>query len=94
MILEHYEGQNVLTLWLYLFAYTWYFYFNFSGFSDIAIGLSRIHGYKLKENFNNPFFARNVIEFWSGWHISLYRFARRNIFVPLGGYRRERHLLQ
>ncbi|MBK6896662.1 MAG: hypothetical protein IPH06_08740 [Alphaproteobacteria bacterium] len=92
MILEHYEGQNVLTLWLYLFAYTWYFYFNFSGFSDIAIGLSRIHGYKLKENFNNPFFARNVIEFWSGWHISLYRFARRNIFVPLGGYRRERHL--
>lgn len=91
-MLELYQGQDVLSLWLYLFAYTWFFYINFSGFSDIAIGLARIHGYKLKENFNNPFFARNVVEFWSGWHISLYRFARRNIFVPLGGYRRDRHL--
>ena len=92
MILSHYQGQDVLTIWIYLFVYTWFFYINFSGYSDIAIGLARLHGYKLKENFNNPFFARNVVEFWSGWHISLYRFARRNIFVPLGGYRKEKHI--
>lgn len=92
MIFEHYGDQGVFTIWIYLFAYTWFFYINFSGYSDIAIGLSRIHGFKLKENFNNPFFARNIIEFWSGWHVSLYRFARRNVFVPLGGYRANRHL--
>ncbi len=92
MIFELYADQAVFTIWLYLFVYTWFFYINFSGYSDIAIGLARMHGYKLKENFNNPFFARNIIEFWSGWHMSLYRFARRNVFVPLGGYRAHRHL--
>lgn len=91
-ILHAFQGQDVATVWIYLIAYTWFFYINFSGYSDIAIGLARIYGFKLKENFNNPYFARNVAEFWAGWHMSLYRFARRNVFVPLGGYRHKRHI--
>ena len=91
-ILDTFNTQSVSTIWIYLFVYTWFFYINFSGYSDIAIGIARLYGFKLKENFNNPFFARNIIEFWSSWHMSLYRFARRNVFVPLGGYRENRHL--
>lgn len=93
IILDHHQGQNTLYVWIYLFAYTWYFYLNFSGFSDIAIGLARLYGFTIKENFNNPFFKKNIIEFWSAWHMSLYRFARRNVFVPLGGYRQNLHLI-
>ncbi len=92
-ILQSFAQQDITTIWIYLFTYTWFFYINFSGYSDIAIGMARIFGFRLKENFNNPFFARNIIEFWSGWHMSLYRFARRNVFVPLGGYRENRHIL-
>lgn len=91
-ILEAFQAQNVSTVWIYLIAYTWFFYINFSGYSDIAIGLARIYGFNIKENFNNPYFARNISEFWASWHMSLYRFARRNVFVPLGGYREKRHV--
>lgn len=92
-ILESFPEESAAVIWIYLFAYTWYFYINFSGYADIAIGSARLFGYRLKENFNNPFFARNIIEFWSSWHMSLYRFARRNVFVPLGGYREKHHLI-
>ena len=74
-------------LWLYLFVYAWFFYINFSGYSDLAIGVSRLFGFKLKENFNFPFFRENIAEFWNNWHMSLSRFAQRNAFVALGGYR-------
>jgi len=87
LIFRNYERIDTYKLWLYLFIYAWFFYINFSGYSDLALGISRLYGYKLKENFNFPFFKENIAEFWNSWHMSLSRFAQRNIFVPLGGYR-------
>lgn len=85
--------MNLVSIWLSLIAFTWFFYLNFSGYSDLAIGLSRLYGFKLKENFNHPYFRTNIAEFWNNWHMSLSRFAQRNAFVPLGGYRGESQYL-
>ncbi len=75
--------------WTELLVFALYFFFNFAGFSDIAIGTARLFGFTLKPNFNNPFMKTNPQEFWNNWHMSLTRFAQRNVFVPLGGMRRE-----
>jgi D-alanyl-lipoteichoic acid acyltransferase DltB (MBOAT superfamily) len=75
--------------WIELFLFALYFYFNFAGFSDIAIGTARLFGFHLKPNFNNPYMKTNPQEFWNNWHMSLTRFAQRNVFVPLGGMRRR-----
>lgn len=80
---------TVPELWLNLLLYPWFFYFNFSGYSDMAIGVARAYGFTLKENFNAPFFRRSPQEFWNSWHMSLSRFAQRYVFVPMGGYRPE-----
>lgn len=74
-------------VWLELFLFAWYFYFNFAGYSDLAIGVSRLFGFKLKPNFSSPYTKTNPQEFWNSWHMSLTRFAQRNVFVPLGGMR-------
>ncbi len=87
LIFTMHESQPFYMSWLLLFAYTWFFYLNFSGYSDLAIGVSRLLGFKLKENFNFPYVKPNISEFWANWHMSLTRFAQRNVFVPLGGYR-------
>ncbi len=79
----------VWALWLRLIGYSWYFYLNFSGYSDMAIGSAALFGFRLKENFNFPFFRRNIQEFWGSWHMGLTRWAQRNIFVPAGGYRAQ-----
>ena len=73
--------------WLELGLFALYFYFNFSGFSDMAIGTARILGFRLAPNFNNPYLKTNPQAFWNSWHMSLTRFAQRNVFVPLGGMR-------
>lgn len=73
--------------WLELAMFAWYFYFNFSGFSDMAIGCARIFGFRLAPNFNNPYLKTNPQDFWNSWHMSLTRFAQRNVFVPMGGMR-------
>lgn len=88
-IFQTYETAGILKVWGFLFIYTWFFYINFSGYSDLAIGASRLMGYKLKENFCFPYFRRNIAEFWNNWHMSLSRFAQRYAFVPLGGYRQK-----
>ena len=88
-IFETYGSAPVSKIWAYLFLYTWFFYINFSGYSDLAIGIARLYGYSLSENFCFPFFRRNVAEFWNNWHMSLSRFAQRNAFIPLGGYRKR-----
>jgi D-alanyl-lipoteichoic acid acyltransferase DltB (MBOAT superfamily) len=90
-------GQDVFSLatrdgspaayWLELVMYAGYFYFNFSGFSDMAIGSARVLGYRLAPNFNNPYLKTNPQDFWNSWHMSLTRFAQRNVFVPMGGMR-------
>lgn len=76
-----------LDYWLELAMYAWYFYFNFSGYSDMAIGSARLLGFKLAPNFDNPYLKSNPQDFWNSWHMSLTRFAQRNVFVPMGGMR-------
>jgi len=75
----------VLLLWL--FSYGWKIYFDFSAYSDIAIGSGRLFGIKIPENFNWPYFAKNITEFWKRWHISLYKWLVDYVFIPLGGSR-------
>ncbi|MEO1241799.1 MAG: MBOAT family O-acyltransferase [Pseudomonadota bacterium] len=79
-----------LATWGALFLYGFYFYINFSGYSDLAIGVSRLHGMRLKENFDNPFLKTNPQAFWASWHMSLTRWCQRYVFIPLGGMRASR----
>ncbi len=76
--------------WLGLVCYTLQIYFDFSGYSDMAIGLMRMLGFRILENFNYPYIARSVREFWRRWHISLSNWFRDYLYVPLGGNRRGR----
>ena len=73
--------------WTGALAYTLQLYFDFSGYSDMAIGLSRMFGIALPLNFNSPYKAVNIIEFWRRWHMSLSRFLRDYLYIPLGGSR-------
>jgi D-alanyl-lipoteichoic acid acyltransferase DltB (MBOAT superfamily) len=68
-------------------AYTFQLYFDFSGYSDMAIGLSRLFGVRLPLNFNSPYKSRNIVEFWRRWHMTLSRFLRDYLYIPLGGNR-------
>jgi alginate O-acetyltransferase complex protein AlgI len=76
--------------WLGVLAYTLQIYFDFSGYSDMAIGLSLLFGVRLPYNFNSPYKAHNISEFWRRWHMTLSRFLRDYLYVPLGGNRRGR----
>jgi alginate O-acetyltransferase complex protein AlgI len=78
------------TLWLALVAYTVQLYCDFSGYSDIALGLAHLLGYHLAQNFNMPLIAPNISEFWRRWHISLSSWIRDYVFIPLGGSRGTR----
>ena len=73
--------------WLASFAFTFQLYFDFSGYSDLAIGIARLFGYRIMENFNWPYLARNVSDFWKRWHMSLTGWFRDYVFIPLGGSR-------
>ncbi|HQQ49874.1 MAG TPA: MBOAT family O-acyltransferase, partial [Spirochaetota bacterium] len=73
--------------WLGVICYTLQIYFDFSGYSDMAIGLARIFGFKLFENFNNPYISKNFTEFWRRWHISLSSWIRNYLYIPMGGNR-------
>src|SRR5690606_41499495 len=68
--------------------YSFQIYCDFSGYSDIAIGLARIMGYDFPENFRSPYFSKNFSEFWTRWHISLSSWLRDYLYIPLGGNRR------
>ena len=76
------------TAWLGALAYTIQIYFDFSGYSDMAIGLGKMIGFRFKENFNQPYISASVTEFWSRWHISLSTWLRDYLYIPLGGNRR------
>ncbi len=76
--------------WGGVLAYTLQLYFDFSGYSDMAIGLARMFGIRLPLNFYSPYKARSIIEFWSRWHITLSRFLREYLYIPLGGNRKGR----
>lgn len=73
--------------WLGALAYALQIYFDFSGYSDMAIGLAKMMGFEFLENFNSPYIARNFTDFWRRWHISLSRFMREYVYIPLGGNR-------
>ncbi|MBC8082229.1 MAG: MBOAT family protein, partial [Hymenobacter sp.] len=73
--------------WLGALTYTFQIYFDFSGYSDMAIGLGRMMGFQFPENFNNPYISRSVTEFWQRWHITLGRWMRDYLYIPLGGNR-------
>ena len=70
-----------------MFAYSFQLYFDFSGYSDMAIGVSRLFGFQIPFNFNSPYKATSVSDFWLRWHISLSRFLRNYLYIPLGGNR-------
>ncbi len=74
-------------LWLGIVAYSFQIYFDFSGYSDMAIGLGRIIGFRFPENFNNPYVAQNITEFWRRWHITLGEWMKDYLYIPLGGNR-------
>ncbi len=74
--------------WLGLVCYTLQIYFDFSGYSDMAIGLMRMFGFRILENFNYPYIARSIREFWRRWHISLSNWFRDYLYIPLGGNQR------
>ncbi|MBS7340489.1 MAG: MBOAT family protein [Lachnospiraceae bacterium] len=81
------DDKSVLYYWLFGIAYSLQIYFDFSGYSDMTIGLGRILGFHLPENFNYPYIARSVTEFWRRWHISLGFWLRDYVYIPLGGNR-------
>ena len=77
----------MLFYWLYAAAYMLHIYFDFSGYSDMAIGLGRIFGFRFSENFNYPYISASIKEFWRRWHISLSGWFRDYLYIPLGGNR-------
>lgn len=78
---------SVLTAWLGAFSYAFQIYFDFSGYSDMAIGLGKMFGFEFRPNFNYPYISRNITEFWRRWHISLSTWFKEYVYIPLGGNR-------
>ena len=89
------NDKSVLFFWFYAAAYALHVYFDFSGYSDMAIGLGKIFGFDFRENFNYPFVSKSITEFWRRWHMSLGSWFRDYVYIPLGGNRvsAPRHLL-
>lgn len=84
---KHNNLYGTSIIWLGTLAYTFQIYFDFSGYSDMAIGLGKIFGFHFLENFDYPYISRSVTEFWRRWHISLSTWFRDYIYIPLGGNR-------
>jgi D-alanyl-lipoteichoic acid acyltransferase DltB (MBOAT superfamily) len=87
LIFNNYQDYNGSTLLLGAILFTFQIYGDFSGYSDIAIGTSRLFGFNLKQNFATPYFSRDIGEFWRRWHISLSTWFRDYLYIPLGGSR-------
>ena len=82
-------GDDLTTplAWIGVIAYAFQIYYDFSGYSDMAIGIGRMIGFDFPENFNNPYISKNISEFWRRWHITLGRFMKDYLYIPLGGNR-------
>ena len=81
------EAFDTATAWIGAFAYSLQLFYDFSGYSDMAIGLGAIFGFKFLENFNYPYISRSITEFWRRWHISLSSWFKEYLYIPLGGNR-------
>jgi alginate O-acetyltransferase complex protein AlgI len=82
-----YSHLSTSTAWIGILAYTFQIYFDFSGYSDMAIGIARMIGFRFPENFNNPYISQSITEFWRRWHMSLGAWMRNYLYIPLGGNR-------
>ncbi len=82
-----YQNLDSIAAWMGVLAYTIQIYYDFSGYSDMAIGLGRMFGFEFLENFNFPYISKSIKEFWSRWHISLSTWFRDYLYIPLGGNR-------
>lgn len=85
------QDLSTFIAWAGIVAYSLQIYFDFSGYSDMAIGLGRMFGFKFLENFNFPYIAKSIREFWQRWHISLSNWFRDYLYIPLGGNRKGNH---
>lgn len=81
------DTKTVLFAWMYAVAFTFQIYFDFSGYSDMAVGLGRIFGFTFPENFNYPYVSKSITEFWRRWHMTLGGWFRDYVYIPLGGNR-------
>jgi alginate O-acetyltransferase complex protein AlgI len=81
------EEKTIVFYWLYAIAFMLHIYFDFSGYSDMAIGLGKIFGFNFIENFNYPYMSKSISEFWRRWHMSLGSWFRDYVYIPLGGNR-------
>ncbi len=86
-IFRNSDEKSTLFFWVYAAAYSLQVYFDFSGYSDMAIGLGRMFGFKFMENFRHPYVSTSVTEFWRRWHISLGSWFRDYVYIPMGGNR-------
>ncbi len=84
---DHPEAISAVTAWLAVLAYTLQIYFDFSGYTDMALGAARMFNIQMPVNFNSPYHAANIREFWQRWHMTLSRFLREYLYIPLGGNR-------
>ena len=94
-IFREINDKTVLFYWAYAVAFTLHIYFDFSGYSDMAIGLGKIFGFSFLENFNYPYISKSITEFWRRWHMSLGTWFRDYVYIPLGGNRvsKTRHFI-
>lgn len=81
-------GINILTAWIAAVSYLFQIYFDFSGYSDMALGMGKMFGFHFRENFNYPYVSDSIQEFWRRWHISLSGWFREYLYIPLGGNRK------
>ena len=84
----NYAELATSTAWIGILSYTFQIYFDFSGYSDMAIGLGKMMGFRFPENFNDPYTSRSVTEFWKRWHMTLGNFIMNYLYIPLGGNRK------
>ncbi len=83
----NYSDISIVTAWLGILAFTFQIYYDFSGYSDMAVGLGKMLGFNFPENFNHPYISRSISEFWRRWHITLGSWFKSYVYIPLGGNR-------
>ncbi|MEG1442000.1 MAG: MBOAT family O-acyltransferase, partial [Oscillospiraceae bacterium] len=88
----NFSETSALSAWVGIIAYTFQIYFDFSGYSDMAIGLGKMFGFNFLENFNYPYISKSITDFWRRWHMSLSSFFRDYVYIPLGGNRKHQFL--